>query len=281
MSGPVIRPMTPSDVEPVAAAILRDDWGDRRLQLAFAATHPGCRPFVAAETDGTVVGTGTATINGPVAWIGTVWVDPAVRRRGLGLALTQAAIDAAEAAGCRTLVLVATAAGRPMYERLGFTVQAWYRIVEAPRPGPEAGPPDPRIRPFRPEDLPAMAELDRAATGEDRAHLLAAFSTAASARCLVGPSGTVRGFVVRAPWGGGATIAPDLDDAMAILDARRLAAAPGGRVRAGLLADNVAGLTRMEAAGWTEAWRAPRLVRGDLMAWDPCAIWGQFNHAMG
>jgi GNAT superfamily N-acetyltransferase len=271
--------MTPADVEPAAAAILRDDFGDRRIHLAFAATHPGCRAYI-AEAGGAIVGTATATINGPAAWIGTIWVDPAWRRRGLGLALTEAAIEAAESAGCRTLVLVATNAGRPMYERLGFTVESWYRILEASGLG-GAGDADPRIRPFRVEDLPAMMALDRAATGEDRGHLLSALATPESTRCLVDGQARLRGFVVRAPWGGGATIAPDVDDAMAILQARRAVAATTGRVRAGLLGENATGLARLAAAGWTEAWRAPRLVRGEPLDWDPSAIWGQFNHAMG
>jgi predicted N-acetyltransferase YhbS len=275
-----IRPMTLADVGPAAEAMLLHEFGDRRHQLRFSASYASCRPFV-AEADGVIVGTGVATINGPVGWIGTVWVDPAFRRRGLGLGLTQCAIDAAEAAGCRTLVLVATQAGRPMYERIGFTVESWYRIVEAPGLGPEAGSPDSRIRPFRPDDLPAMAALDRVATGEDRADLLGAFSSAASARCLVDESGKLSGFVVRPPWGGAATIAPDIDDAFAILHARRLEHAPGGRVRAGLLSDNVAGLARLAADGWTDAWYAPRLVRGEPFEWDPTSIWGQFNFAIG
>ncbi len=260
--------------------MLLGDFGNRDLQLAFSTSHPGCRAFV-ADSDGAIVGTGVATINGLAAWIGTVWVEPSYRRRGLGLALTQAAIDAAEVAGCRTLLLVATAAGRPLYERMGFTVQTEYRIVEAPGLGPEGGAPDSRIRPFDPDDLPAMAALDQAATGEDREHLLAAFATPASARCLVDPLGSVRGFVVRAPWGGGATIVPDPEDAMAILHARRVAQPATGRVRAGLLGENLAGLAMLEAAGWTEAWHAPRLIRGEPLDWDPTAIWGQFNHAKG
>jgi GNAT superfamily N-acetyltransferase len=275
---PIVRQMTPADVEPAAAAILRDDWGDRRLHLAFAATHPSCRAFV-ADVGGVLAGTGIATVNGPVGWIGTIWVDPAWRGRGIGLALTEATIDAAEASGCRTLLLVATQAGRPMYERLGFTLQTEYRIVEAP--GLASGPTDGRLRAFRPDDLVAMAALDRAATGEDRAHVLAAFATPSSARCLVDDAGTLHGFVVRAPWGGGATIAPDPDDAAAILHARRLTAGVAGRVRAGLLADNLPGLARLEREGWTPAWHAPRMVRGKPITWDPLAIWGQFNHAMG
>ncbi len=97
----------------------------------FAVGHPQCRVFV-AEVDGRVVGTGVATINGPVGWIGTIWIQTPFRGRGLGRSLTQATIDAAEDAGCRTLVLVATDAGRPLYERMGFAVQTWYRILQAP-----------------------------------------------------------------------------------------------------------------------------------------------------
>jgi hypothetical protein len=54
--------------------------------------------------------------------------------------------------------LVATDAGRPLYERLGFAVQTWYLTMEAPGLPPVA--PDPGIRPFRTADLTAMAALD-------------------------------------------------------------------------------------------------------------------------
>jgi len=278
MQLPVIRPMTPADVDPIVEAFLREQWGDRRLNLAFATTHPRMHPFV-ADADGVVVGTSLVTLNGPVGWIGTIWVEPAWRHRGVGLALTQVAIDTAEAAGCATLALVATTAGRPMYERLGFEVQTWYRVLEAP--GLEPGAADSRIRPYRPDDLAAMAILDATATAEDRAHLLAAFATPDTARVLMHDDGSLDGFVVRPPWGGGATVAPRLADAEAILRARRLAAGPGRAVRAGLLTENEAGLERLGSTGWTESYRAPRLIRGAVPAWQPSAIWGQFNLALG
>ena len=115
--------MTPADAEPTADAIHRSGWGARHAKMAFVAGHPECRPFV-ADADGSIVGSGVTTINGPVGWIGTIWVDPGWRGRGLGKALTMATVEAAGAAGCRTLLLVATDAGRPLYERLGFEVQA-------------------------------------------------------------------------------------------------------------------------------------------------------------
>jgi predicted N-acetyltransferase YhbS len=270
--------MKPEDVDEVTATIERANWGDRRLELEFVTRHAETHPLV-AKADGIVVGTGIATLNGTVGWVGTIWVDPAWRRRGVGLAMTQAVIDVAESAGCRTLLLVATEAGRPLYERLGFEVQTWYRILEAPGLGEVAV--DPRIRPYMPGDLAVMGDLATAATGEERTHLLAAFATAETAHCLVRDDGTLGGFVVRAPWGGGSTIAPRLEDAEAILHARRVGREPDQRIRAGLIAQNEAGLERLLATGWTEAWRAPRLIRGDALRWQPEAIWGQFNHALG
>lgn len=278
--------MTPTDIEPAAAAILADDWGDRRSWFEFAVGSERCRTFVAAAPSGEIVGTGVATLNGPVAWIGTIWVAPAWRGQGLGRRLTEVPIEAAEASGCRTLVLVATTVGRPLYERLGFEVQTSYRIVEAPglapgAPGADTADPARTVRPWRPDDLDTMAALDAAATGEDRRHLLAAFASPEGTRVVVGADDRPRGFVVRAPWGGGATIAPDPDDAHAILDARRRASGPERIVRAGLVESNPDGIARLAAAGWTEAWHAPRLVRGAPMTWQPSAIWGQFNHAVG
>lgn len=286
MVSPPFRPMTAADIDPAVRAILADDWGDRRAWFEFAVGHPGCTVIVADDEAGGIAGTGVATVNGPVAWIGTIWVAADQRRRGLGRALTAAAIEAAEAAGARTLVLVATERGRRLYERLGFEVQTWYRTMEAPDGGavpagerPLVG--DPRVRSFRSSDLPTLVELDRVATGEDRAHLLAALASVDGTLVVADGDGPASAFLARAPWGGGATIATTPTDALALLDARRIAAGPNCRVRCGILADNVAGAAALERAGWTEAWRAPRLIRGAPLDWHPEAIWGQFNHALG
>jgi GNAT superfamily N-acetyltransferase len=326
--------MTAADVDEATDALLRGDWGDRRTFFAFAVAHPACDAIVAVDGD-RIVGTGVGTRSGPVGWVGTVFVEAERRGAGLGTALTERICDGLEAAGCRTLALVATEQGRPLYERLRFEVVDWYVTVEreAPRPGVPAsgggaagapasggglagapasggglagapassggaatgrGPGADAVlsgsgarggtrslSPFGPADVAAAAALDRAATGEDREHLLAAFAAIPGGVALRDAAGAVRGFVVRAPWGGGATIAPDVADAQRILEARLAAAQPGHRVRAGTLLSNAAGLAILAAEGWTEAWRAPRLHRGEPLTWDPAAIWGQFNHAIG
>jgi GNAT superfamily N-acetyltransferase len=273
--------MTPADLEPAVEAILADHFGDRRTWFEFALEARACHAVV-AELDGEVVGTGVATVNGPVAWVGTIWVKRAQRRHGLGTALTDAVIDAATANGARTLVLVATDRGRPLYERMGFEVQTWYRTLEAP--GTAGGQDATRldaVRPFAPNDLPAIVALDQTATGEDRADVLRLLTGLDGTRVLHGDDGAIRGFVARAPWGGGATVAPRVDDALTILDARRRRYAPDKRVRCGILLENETGAEALERTGWQEAWRAPRMIRGAAMDWHPEHLWGQFNHAMG
>jgi predicted N-acetyltransferase YhbS len=290
-----IRPMLPADVAPATEAVLRASWGDRRTWFEFATTQQACQPVV-AEVDGGIVGTGVGTANGQVGWVGTIWVDPAHRGAGIGRGLTQAAIEGLETSGCRTLVLVATEQGYPLYEGMGFELQTRYQILEAPglepgEPGEpdERGEPDgpgpavrsrPEVRPFTNADLDGMLALDAAATGEDRGHAIRRFASPESAKVLA-VDGEVRGFVVRAPWGGGATIARDPADAMWILEARRRAAGSSGRVRVGLLEDNVAGLAHLESSGLMPVWSAPRMIRGVPLDWHPEWIWGQFNHAMG
>lgn len=275
----LIRPMTPADVEPAAGAIRQGGWGERGPFFAFAVGHRACDPIV-AEVDGEIVGTGVGTASGHVGWVGTIFVSPGHRTRGLGRALTAEAIARLETRGCRTLVLVATEQGRPIYERLGFEVQSRYHTLEI------GGLPtdtraDPTVQTIARSDLPDLIALDRRATGEDRAHLLETFVGEDAGWVVRDPHGRVRAFLLRAPWGGGATIAPDPADALWLLDRRRAVGGPDHRVRAGLLAENEAGLDLLAERGWTEAWSAVRMIRGDSLAWRPEAIWGQFNHALG
>jgi GNAT superfamily N-acetyltransferase len=271
-----IRPMTARDVDPAADVLLRGEWGDRRLFFAWAVDHPRAHPFV-ADVEGEIAGTAVGTANGPAGWIGAVFVDPAHRGGGIGRELTDRVIGELEAAGCATLVLVATTAGRPMYERLGFRHDTDYHAIEAD--SLDGG--EPALTPWRPADLAGMIDLDARATGEDRAHLLRAFASPASSSTLRGAGGDLKGFVVRAPWGGGATVALTLDDGIRILEARRQAARPGARVRAGLLAENHEAIERLAELRWQPSWTGPRLIRGPALAWQPTRIWGQFNFAIG
>ena len=277
-----IRPMTAADTIDAAELIVRGGWGDRREFFAWAVGHAGTTPLV-ATIDGAIVGTGVGSVHGPVGWVGTIFVDEALRGRGLGAELTRRVIAGLEAAGCASLVLIATELGRPIYERLGFRVDGHYHMLSTAglaADDPAAAEAD-GVRPVEPDDLAELIELDARAIGEDRSGIVRSFAGAGRSVVATDAAGRIVASLVRPPWGAGALIAPDPADALRLLAWRRREAGPDGRVGAGLPSANEGGRAILADAGWVEGATPVRMVRGEAPAWQPAWIWGQFGGPLG
>jgi ribosomal protein S18 acetylase RimI-like enzyme len=227
---------------------------------------------VVAESGGELVGVAAGAVFGGTGWVGGVAVVPASRRIGLGGALTEAIVEFLEGRGVATVLLHATALGRPVYERLGFVPETAYLTLSGPtRPRSSEGPP---VRPGRPADLEAVLALDLAATGEDRRRLLAALWP--SGGLVVTGDGRPLGYHLASPWRpGGAAVAADPDAGLALLDAIR--AVPGDEVAISVPAANLAAVQFLEAAGFAERYRTVRMHRGPRVSWDPAALFGAHN----
>lgn len=275
----LIRPMLAAEVETAGDLLRRGDFGERDDFLRWAVGHASVTPYV-VEIDGRIVGTGVASAHGSVGWVGVIFVAPAYRGNGLGGRLTRAVIERLETQGCRSIVLIASPLGRPIYEREGFVVvDAQVRLlIDSIRGG---GPVDDGLRPFEGRDFDAIARLDRYATGEDRSAVLRDLVSPATTTVASGPDGRVRGFLTRPPWRGGAVIAPDPEIALRLLEHRRRQPGVSGRTGAGLLASNERGRAALRAAGWEEEPGNVRMVRGAPLDWHPDAIWAQMNGALG
>jgi GNAT superfamily N-acetyltransferase len=275
-----IRPMLPSDTGAAAEVLRTGDFGERLPFFEWALTQATIAAFVAVD-DGRIVGTGVGSAHGNAGWVGVIFVTAERRGGGLGRRITRTVIDELEARGCRTQILIASPLGRPIYEREGFTVldrQVRFTISGLP---PDERPLDPAIRRFAPEDLSGILVLDRAATGEDRSAVLRDLLSPESTFVTVDPSGSVRGYLARPPWRGGALIAPEPDDALRLLDIRRHSTGVNGRAGAGVLASNAAGREKLRASGWEEELGGVRMIRGEPLDWHPEWIFGQFNGALG
>jgi ribosomal protein S18 acetylase RimI-like enzyme len=97
------------------------------LLSADAVVSSEDAPAYVAESDGRLVGMVTLcvfkTLTGPKAYLDHLVVAPERRRRGIGKALVQHAIEQAAAAGASRIDLTANdekAAGRALYRSLGF-----------------------------------------------------------------------------------------------------------------------------------------------------------------
>ena len=94
--------------------------------LGFAETN--AQQMFVARLDGQAVGTSLGVRAGDVLGIFNVATVERARRRGVGRAVTLAALRNGAAAGCRIGVLQASEMGHPVYERLGFRVFATYDL---------------------------------------------------------------------------------------------------------------------------------------------------------
>ncbi|ABC94238.1 putative acetyltransferase protein (plasmid) [Rhizobium etli CFN 42] len=183
-----------------------EDW-----QMALALSEG----MVAIEDD-RVVGTVLVTrYKEDCATINMVIVDETMRGRGLGRRLMDAAL---QIAGDRPLRLVATTAGLPLYQKLGFhetgtVLQHQGLAGDIPAPaGTEAATAD---------DLPAIMALDRLAFGADREGLLA-YLTKAGEFAVIRRHGGVSGFACLRPFGRGEVIGPvvaaDIEEARKLIE---------------------------------------------------------------
>ncbi|NKK96927.1 GNAT family N-acetyltransferase [Rhizobium leguminosarum] len=208
-----IVPFGPDHLEAAVALSRQAGWPHRTedWQLALALSDG----MVAVE-DGRVVGTVLVT---PYKWdcatINMVIVDETMRGRGLGRKLMDAALLTA---GDRPLRLVATTAGLPLYQKLGFhetgtVLQHQGLAGEIVAPAETEAATD--------ADLAGIAELDRLAFGADREGLLS-YLAGIGEFAVTRRDGGISGFACLRPFGRGEVIGPvvaaDLGEARKLIE---------------------------------------------------------------
>jgi GNAT superfamily N-acetyltransferase len=287
---PAIRPAGPGDLARLGPLYEQSGFGARLAGVVGFARARLDGEVVVAEAGGALVGVAAGAVfggtrgtggdgggggsgaTGGTGWVGGVAVVPGHRRVGLGGALTEAIVEFLEGRAVATVLLHATALGRPVYERLGFVPETAYVTLSGPtlaRASTGA-----TVRAGRAADLEAVLALDRTATGEDRRRLLTALWPTGGLVAAV--DGRAVGYHLASPWRpGGATIAADSGTGLALLDAVRVA--PGDEVAVSVPAAPAAAVGWLESAGFQERYRTIRMHRGPRVAWDPAALFAAHN----
>lgn len=220
-----IVPFGPDHLEAAVALSRQAGWPHRTedWQLALALSEG----MVAIE-NGKVVGTVLVTpYKGDCATINMVIVDETMRGRGLGRRLMDAALLTA---GDRPLRLVATTAGLPLYQKLGFR-ETGTVLQHQGLAGKIAAPAETEAATA--SDLPAIATLDRLAFGADREGLLS-YLAGIGEFAVIRSDSRISGFACLRPFGRGEVIGPvvaaDLSKAKTLIE-HFIASRPGRFLR--------------------------------------------------
>ncbi|MFL5844993.1 MAG: GNAT family N-acetyltransferase [Solirubrobacteraceae bacterium] len=218
-----------------------------------------------------IVGGACCASFGTTGWIGALGVVPRARGRGAGSALTEACVEWLRARGAETVLLHATDAGRPVYERVGFVAEGRSR---AWRGGPSHPPHGYGLRALRPADREAIGALDQRITGERRDPVLdavAPLSGLAAER-----DGQLRGYLLASPWGAGpAVLADDPEAGLDLLSAAR--GATQGPSILTLPDENTTAVRALESWGFRAVNHAERMRLGPPVGWHPEGLFGMYN----
>lgn len=145
------------------------DYDEAEVGTLFSSSH---KIFGHKNPDGKLVSSAAIIpYDHKLAWIGMVIVHSNYRGLGLGKEVMQKCM---EYASDRSILLIATADGQPLYEKLGFTVVDSVHKYFCDKYVPQklANISDISIEAYKEEQLEDVIELDGAAFGEKRSIFL-------------------------------------------------------------------------------------------------------------
>lgn len=247
-------------------------WQDIGPFLRFYVTSAICRVYK-IEDKQEIVAIGALIFHVKTAWLAHIIVAPEMRRKGLGILMTRHLIDTAEEQGRATQLLIATKMGEPLYEKLGFHRSCDYGFYHLP-PRAETELPA-TVRQLKPTDIPEIMSLDREASGEDRASLLAAYTD--NGLVYPGTGGErIHGYYMP-DLAEGLVVAVDMEAGRALMK-HRLARSDAAPV---LPAGNHAANRWLKDAGFTVKSSVARMVRGGDDPLKPDMLFNRIGGHLG
>lgn len=261
------RPLREADLQRAAALSALAGWNQVEADWRQFLRH-GQVQVLDDDDPACLAATAAVLPFGPaLAWISMVLVRPDHRRQGIATRLMGWAIAAAGTD--RVLALDATAAGRAVYARLGFTDAVTFtRWRLDGLPDAPAG----AVRPVEEDDWPAILATDHAVFGAGRMPLLRAFGARLPQAAWASPDGD--GFVL----GRDGRLAAQLGPLCARSETLALSLIAAARSALGtpVLIDLADACTliasALAAAGAQPLRRFTRMVRGGRLPGDPAGL---------
>ena len=279
-----LRTAGTDDLPRVAELRERVGWAVHEWALRAVLDPPHARCLVAVDAANHVIGVGSGISYGALGVVGNMIVDPSHRRRGIGAAILEGVVAFLDERGCTRLELSATDAGRPLYEKHGFTLAGPGVSAVVPRQARVDGVGAAELTDAGPPALAELATYDAPRFGGDRGPLIASM-LADRARPLViaRRDGAVAGWAwVRPDADRVGPLVADTPDVAAALVGDALRRLPTARtVRLNFPATNRAGADRLRRLGAEmEPWGG-RMARGPEMPRRDDTIYANAVGALG
>ena len=165
-----IQPVQLSDIDSLVW-LQPPDWKeDIRPHFNYYYNSAFCDPVKFIRED-KIVGVGTTFKHRNSAWLAHIIVHPEFRNRGIGKMITDSLVRSLDKRKYKTIYLIATELGYPVYLKSGFVPESEYAHFEF-EPGNKKHDISPLIIPYEDKYKSEIFELDRVTSGEFREVML-------------------------------------------------------------------------------------------------------------
>lgn len=250
-----------------------DDWPDIVPEFRFYAEADYCYPIKLSKED-LIIAIGTSIQFEDTAWLSHIIVDLRYRNQGIGSAITEYLINNLQEQSFQSILLIATELGRPVYEQFDFRPVCEYSYMKR-EPSYQQPFRSSFIEPYTTAHYPAIMELDRRVSGENREILLKDYLDDAH---LFLEKDRLTGFYL-----------PQLREGLIVAETERAAHAlmqgkysDGSITRAVIPCANKTGIGYLQQLGFSHSDRTGvRMIRGKEIDWKPDCLYSRIGGNFG
>lgn len=260
-------PFTLHDIRRLAP-LQPDGWPPLGPAYVFYTGSSFCFP-IKHEVDGELAGIGCAILLGRTGWTGHIVTNAAFRNRGIGTLITQTLVDMLHQRKARSISLIATAMGEPVYRRVGFQKESEYHFFKGgtmPCLTPDI------TQPYTDAYSTGLLALDCATSGEVRADLLQPHL--ATARLTISDQKLQGAYLPTL--GEGLIMAHTPEAGFALMQLRK-----DTSTYHAIPEKNLAAIDLLTSHGYTFYRTGHRMWMGERIMWEPTKLFGRIGGNLG
>lgn len=264
----IIQAFEKTDIEKIGS-IQPEGWPDIKEVFTYYLKSRFCSP-VKVEDSGEIVGVGAAISFVNTAWLAHIIVSPEHRNKGIGGEIVNDLCVQLESAGHKSISLIATDLGYPVYKKAGFVEQAQYAFWgKNEKSDFEISN---RISMLSEIDIESICRIDRSISGEDRRSL---FVDNLNSGYIYRKDNEIMGFYLK-ELGDGVVIAENDEAGIELLKLRCM-----HMQKVIFPVENKSCIQFCKKNGYEEKMTARRMIRGKEFNWSPERIYNRIGGNFG